>query len=135
MLCCLQSSYESVRELAHQILELFYDLNDEKKLKALWSESLLNANKLTIKSYEYACRIMALITQVYPHVVELPNRYAMRELNICDLFLSIIRKRYEVFKVQFATQEENYYQNLIHGMLTVFSYTLDHLSSKIRSNP
>jgi hypothetical protein len=36
LLCCLQSSYESVRLLAHQILRLFHDLSDGKQLLQLW---------------------------------------------------------------------------------------------------
>ena len=40
-----------------------------------------------------------------------------------------------MFKNQFATQEESYYRNLIHGMLTVFSYTLDRFAARIRNNP
>ena len=46
-----------------------------------------------------------------------------------------MKERYSVFKAQFATQEESYYRNLIHGILTVFSYTLDHLASSIRADP
>lgn len=134
LLCCLQSSYESVRVLSHQILQLFYDVSDTDKLHYLWSESLINANKLTIKSYEYACRILAFISQVYPSTLDLPKKYSLDELNICELFLQIVRERYEVFKVQFATQQENYYSNLIHGMLTVFSYTLDYLASRLRTH-
>lgn len=91
--------------LAHQILELFYDLNDKKKLEYLWSESLINANKLTIKSYEYACRILAFISQVYPSTIDLPKKYSIHELNICEFFLDIVKKRYEIFKTQFATLE------------------------------
>lgn len=50
------------------------------------------------------------------------------------MFLRIMKERYSIFKTQFATQEESYYRNLIHGILTVFSYTLDHLASSIRSD-
>lgn len=69
LLCCLQSSYESVRILANQILTFFYDIEAVDQLKWLWRESLINANKLTIKSYEYACRILAFISQTYPHIL------------------------------------------------------------------
>jgi hypothetical protein len=124
-----------VRLLSHQILELFHDLEDKAKLKLLWEQSLINANKLPIKSYEYACRILAFISQTYPHTLDLPQKYSIEELNICELFLSIVRQRYEIFKKQFATQEESYYQNLIHGILTVFSYTLDRFAANIRNNP
>jgi phosphate starvation-inducible membrane PsiE len=49
------------------------------------------------------------------------------------MFLIIMKERYVIFKAQFATQEESYYNNLIHGILTVFSYTFDHLASSIRA--
>ena len=135
ILGCLQSSYESVRLLAHQILRLFYDLPDPQLLRKIWEESLTNANKLTIKSYENACRILALVSQTYPHLLDLPQRFPIAELNICQFFLETIQKRYHIFKAQFATQEESYYQNLIHGMLTVFSFTFDHMASSIRTDP
>lgn len=124
-----------MRILSHHILELFYDISAVDQLKQLWKESLVNANKLTIKSYEYACRILAFISQTYPDLLQLPQRFALKELNICEMFLTIMKERYVVFKAQFASQEESYYSNLIHGILTVFSYTFDHLASSIRSSP
>lgn len=45
-----------------------------------------------------------------------------------------MKQRYEIFKVQFATQEESYYKNLIHGIQTVFSYTFDHIADQIRND-
>ena len=58
-----------MRILSHQILTHFYDLQAFDQLRSLWGESLINANKLTIKSYEYACRILAFISQTYPHIL------------------------------------------------------------------
>lgn len=39
-----------------------------------------------------------------------------------------MKKRYEIFKQQFIEQGQIYYQNLIHGILTCFSYILDDIS-------
>lgn len=69
LLACLQSSYESVRKLAHDLLNFFDQIQNKELLLDIWQKSLQNTNKLAIRSYEYACRILTYISDVYPDIL------------------------------------------------------------------
>ena len=107
LVICLQSSYESVRSLAHELLGAYTELSrdDEANLKRIWIESVSNTNKLAIKSYEFACKMVSFISGQYPHLIpNLPSTYKLNQLNICELFLGILEERYKIFKQQFIDE-------------------------------
>ena len=64
-------------------------------------------------------------------ISNLPTQYSSQKLNICEYFLALMKERYLVFKEQFIDQGEVYYSNLIHGVLTCFSYILEEMIPKI----
>lgn len=37
-------------------------------------------------------------------IEDIPNKYSLNQLNVCEYLLEILRKRYEVFKNQFIDQ-------------------------------
>jgi len=52
------------------------------------------------------------------------KKYKSTELNVLNFFLKLTRDRYQIFKDEFIKQGSNYYKNLIHGLLTIFSFQL-----------
>lgn len=77
-------------------------------MRKIWSNSIENINKLSIKSYEFACRMLTYISSIKTgdrNIIEdIPNKYSLNQLNVCEYLLEILRKRYEVFKNQFIDQ-------------------------------
>lgn len=65
----MQSSYESIRSIAHSIIKHFDDFDEKgfESLRKIWVEAVENTNKLSIKSYEFACRILTYVSGIKVH--------------------------------------------------------------------
>ncbi len=59
------------------------------------------------------------------------KKYQSTELNVINFFLKLTRERYQIFKDEFIKQGSNYYKNLVHGLLTIFSFQLEKLAKNV----
>lgn len=59
------------------------------------------------------------------------KKYQSTELNVLNFFLKLTRERYQIFKDEFIKQGSNYYKNLVHGLLTIFSFQLEKLAKNV----
>lgn len=71
---------------------------------------------------------------MYPNLLDIPKKTNNCRVNALNYFLSLIKQRYIVFKEQFIKQGSDYYKNLIHGILTIFSYILDGLAEQLKND-
>lgn len=68
----------------------------------MWDQAVSNTNRLSIKSYEFACRILVFMSGLNlkeRHVIEaIASKYPMVELNFCYFLMDLLKLRYATFK-------------------------------------